>query len=274
MTFKRLESFGHLRDVDADAGTVTAVISTGNIARDGAGIDPKGWDFENFRKNPVVLWQHDDSVMPFARATEVLAHENELVARTRFDMEDPRAQALVRKIAGGFVNATSVRWLPRKTEMRSEGKGKDEKKTLWFIDQELLEYSFVSIPADPGAMIMRADGGAFNVNEYDSSDSYVAPQPLYGPFKSGTSQLADDLWRSLGVANDENKELRSTIADLEDRLRERNGTPDNKDRAAKMLAGYLARERPDISELITTALSRVTGKTPERIRQEMAGGGN
>ena len=114
--FKDLRSFGLLREINVEQGTVTSVIATDQVARDGAIIEPKGWDFSNYRLNPVVLWQHDDTAMPFARTAEgPFVTDKELIAKAQFDMEDPKAQEAVRKIAGGFINATSVRWLPTKT---------------------------------------------------------------------------------------------------------------------------------------------------------------
>lgn len=166
MSFQRLESFGQLREVDAEKGRVSSVISTGDIARDGAIIEPAGWDFTNYDLNPVVLWMHDASAMPFARTIEHKATKTKLVAEAQFDLDDPFALTLLRKIEQGFVNATSVRWLPKRTEIRKVGKGKDEREILVFLEQELLEWSFVTVPADPKALITRADGKPLSLVDY------------------------------------------------------------------------------------------------------------
>ena len=167
--FKDLRSFGLLREINVEQGTVTSVIATDQVARDGAIIEPKGWDFSNYRLNPVVLWQHDDKAMPFARTTEgPFVTDKELIAKAQFDMDDPMAKTAVRKISKGYINAMSVRWLPTKTEVREIGEGDDKREVLVFLEQELLEWSFVGIPSDPGAQILRADGEPFNPRDFSN----------------------------------------------------------------------------------------------------------
>ncbi len=176
-----LRSFGRIRaDEDGDSARVTAIISTGDIARDGAIIDPTGWDFSDYERNPVVLYGHDDGsggmfaagsgAMPVARTVEgPTAGKNEITATAEFDRDDEVAMRLLGKIRRGFINATSVRWLPIRTEWvekedteRHEG----EDKVLVFREQKLLEWSFVPIPADPGAVIQRSDGGVLDLDEF------------------------------------------------------------------------------------------------------------
>jgi len=156
-TPERLESRGLIRKIDEATMRVTSVISTGDVARDGAIIDPLGWDFTNYDRNPVVLWGHDDTVMPIARTVERHAGMDGLIATAEFDREDPGAQRLFGKVQRGFVNTASVRWLPKRTEVKrlADADG-HERDVLIFREQELLEWSFITIPADVGALIMRA----------------------------------------------------------------------------------------------------------------------
>jgi len=262
----RLESFGHLREVDTEAHRVTAVISTGDVARDGAIIESAGWDFDNYNKNPVVLWMHDDGAMPFARTVDLMATEKELIARAEFDMEDPLGAIAFRKISNGFVNSTSVRWLPKKTEVRIEGEDKDQRDILVFLEQELLEWSFVTIPADPSALIVRADGAPFSVTDYleptrrininlDFSgliggDAAAFAEELGNRIAGGRLQLGNGTYTPIDKANGH-----QDFAKLE-----------------KLLERHFERrsERPDVEEMIVASLSKATGKSPERIRQEMA----
>jgi HK97 family phage prohead protease len=243
---KRLESYGYLRDIDADSGRVTAIISTGDIARDGAIIDPAGWDFRNYDKNPVVLWMHDDSMPPFARTVERNAGEKKLTAVAEFDLDDPMGAEMFRKVKAGFVNATSVRWLPRKTEMMKVGKGKAEREVLVFREQELLEWSFVTIPADPKALIKRADGG-----DVDFTEFLPAPEPTPAP---EPEPIPDPEPEPEPVGSRRASNAYSHVG--------------------KQVAVYIANRalRPKVDDLIARVLARETGKTEQRIQEELRHG--
>lgn len=146
-------------------GAITAVISTGDVARDGAMIEATGWRLENYRRNPVVLYAHDDSSnasaaglavgMPIARTTDVHVEGGALVATAQFDMQDEFATKVFRKIRKGFINAVSVRWLPLAFERRKITADGAERNVLVFTRQEFLEWSVVPIPADPNALVAR-----------------------------------------------------------------------------------------------------------------------
>lgn len=267
----RLESFGLLREVDTEAGTVTAVISTGNIARDGAIIDPKGWDFSNYNNNPVVLWMHDDTSMPFARTIEgPRADGDELVAKAQFDMDDPQAVEALRKISKGYINATSVRWIPHASEMRKvrHGDGDGEEPVLVFTESELLEWSFVAIPADPGAVIVRSDGTALDVADYAQVIDPARKEP---ESVTTTTHGVADYFINFDMDAEGMKRISEEMAE---RLAERRSKPDDMELIEGAVAMYSARRssRKTPEEMAIDALSRATGKTPERLRRELVGG--
>jgi hypothetical protein len=179
-----------------------------------------------------------------------MATDKELVARAEFDMEDPLGAIAFRKISNGFVNSTSVRWLPKKTEVRTEGEGDDKRDILVFLEQELLEWSFVTIPADPSAMIVRADGAPFSAADYR--------EPTIDLNMAWLGELSP--------------------ADFQEQA-ERLYKPPNGHKPAvdikaleKLLVRHFERraERPDVEEMIVSSLSKMTGKSVERVRQEMA----
>lgn len=153
---ERLQTFGLVRKIDEDNRRVTVVVSTGDLARDDAVIQQDGWEFANYDKNPVVLWAHDDRALPIAKAVPSLRQvtANELIETHEF-ADHPFADTVWNQVKGGFVSATSVRWLPGKTEMKNV----NGRSVLVFTKgHELLESSYVPIPADPGCLVVRADG--------------------------------------------------------------------------------------------------------------------
>jgi hypothetical protein len=104
-----------------------------------------------------------------------MSSERETTAVIEFDPEDERAEALFSKVRRGFVNTMSVRWNPRKWESRKLDVDGEEREVVAFTDQELLEASFVSIPSDPGATVLRADGSRLNLADF--KDPEPAPEP-------------------------------------------------------------------------------------------------
>ena len=252
---ERLQSFGTLRAIDDERMTVQAVIATGDIARDDAIIDPKGWDFTNYMKNPVVLFNHNDfSGMPVARTIEgPTAGANEVIATAEFDREDPEAVRLYGKIKRGYINATSVRWNPLEWEWRDTGEGERKQRVLVFMRQELLEWSFVNIPADTGAVILRADGAGIDITQFTA------------PEDDPPSSRPDS----------EDAELPAPAPEDEEADRPDDRVLEALDAVATRLIKLLdARQNPpDVDGLVVTSLAKATGKTEERVRQELAAGG-
>lgn len=159
---ERLQTFGLIRAVDTEKRRVTAVVSTDAVARDGAIIEVAGWEIGHFGRNPVVLWAHDDRELPIARALETHAADHELIQVHEFATH-PRAEEVWTAVRDGFVHATSVRWLPGETDVR---KVNGRNVLVFTRGHQLLEVSYVPVPADPGAMVLRADGQPLDIRKY------------------------------------------------------------------------------------------------------------
>lgn len=148
VVYKRLDS----EVVGCDAPrTMKFVISTGAIDRDGDTIDPKGWILDSYKRSPVVLWSHDYSQLPIAKATNIQSTDKGLIAEVEFPEPGvhPFADTVYAMIKGGFLNATSVGFRGMEYDEASGRKGYDFKK------QELLEFSIVPVPANPEALAQR-----------------------------------------------------------------------------------------------------------------------
>jgi HK97 family phage prohead protease len=146
--------------VGAEDRALRFTISTGVVDREQDRVALAGWDLANFKRNPVVLWGHDASRLPIGRAFDIRIEDAALKASVEFIPSDtpeagPFAEAVYRLARGGFIAATSVGFRPIKWEYtRDQGRGADD----WFpgIDfeqQELVEFSVVTVPANPEALI-------------------------------------------------------------------------------------------------------------------------
>lgn len=136
---------------DPESRTLLFTISTGAVDRYGDVVDPEGWRLDAFRKNPVVLWAHDGGSLPVARADQVWIEDGALKANATFPAADlsPFADKVFRFLKGGFLFATSVGFMPIKWAW-NEDRGF---LAIDFIEQELLEFSVVSVPANPEVLI-------------------------------------------------------------------------------------------------------------------------
>jgi HK97 family phage prohead protease len=143
-----------------DLRALRFTISTGTVDREQDRIALAGWDLANFRRNPVVLWGHDADRLPIGRAFDLKIEDAALKASIEFiPSETPEggqfAESVYRLARQGFIAATSVGFRPLKWEYtRDQSRGADD----WFpgIDfdeQELVELSVVTVPANPEALI-------------------------------------------------------------------------------------------------------------------------
>jgi hypothetical protein len=124
----------------ADTGTFKVIISTSDEDRQGDSIDQSKWNLKNFENNPVVLWAHDYYSLPVGIATKIGVENGKLVAEGKFAPADlnPFAGQVAALYNAGFIKTTSVGYMQH------------EDGSL-----ELLEFSFVPVPANPYALSMR-----------------------------------------------------------------------------------------------------------------------
>lgn len=137
--------------------TLDFTISTGQIDRDGDTIAVDGWKLAPFRKNPVVLWAHNSSMPPIAKAKKVRVEDGKLKSSAVFVPPDLSDHDHI-KFSGmifdmfkqKFMNAVSVGFKPEEFSI-NEGRGGFLPTD--FIKQELLEFSPVPVPSNPGALV-------------------------------------------------------------------------------------------------------------------------
>ena len=133
---------------------VSFVASTANPDRYGDVINQAGWSLAKYRKNPVILLNHNANQLPIGRG-EVDVIDGQLMVDIEFDMDDPIAAEVARKTKDGFMGAVSVGFnaidsTPR--SMLSKDNPHYGKRGEYFERAELLEISIVTIPANGEAV--------------------------------------------------------------------------------------------------------------------------
>jgi len=136
----------------ADGGTFEVIISTADVDRAGESVSQDGWNLDNYKSNPVVLWAHNYSQLPIGVCDEISLQGGKLVAKGRFALH-AFAQDVRSLYDQKIVRATSVGFIPGDMEGNVI-------KTA-----ELLEFSFVPVPANPYALSL-AKSGELNVEEF------------------------------------------------------------------------------------------------------------
>lgn len=157
---KRIESRRrdgrHEDETKKDGGglTLSFVASTDAVDRYGDIVIQSGWNLENYRSNPIILFNHDQAALPIGAAKRVEVKDGRLEVDIKFDMNDPHAANIARKAEAGFLNAVSVGFQPLKSTPRNKLSKSDkawaEEGTI-FHSAELLEISVVTVPANPAA---------------------------------------------------------------------------------------------------------------------------
>ena len=133
------------------------VASTSAPDRYGDVIDQKGWLLGKYKKNPVILLNHNSNALPIGKG-DVKLVDGALQVDIEFDMEDPSAAEVARKTKSGYMSAVSVGFNPVDSVPRSQ-LPKDHtaygKKGMFFERAELLEVSIVTIPANGDAVAIK-----------------------------------------------------------------------------------------------------------------------
>lgn len=137
---------------------VRFVASDETVDRYGDIIRAAGWQLDNFRNNPVLLFGHQSRQLPVGRVEPIAVEGTRLIAHAEFapvGMSD-FADTVFAMVDGGFLNAVSVGFLP----LAMPTPIFDENKSLTgfeFNGQELLELSCVPVPANPNALQLARD---------------------------------------------------------------------------------------------------------------------
>lgn len=181
-------------------------ISTSAVDRDNDTISAAGWNLDNYRKNGVVLWAHDYRSLPIGKALQVGVEGGKLVATAEF-ADHEFANTVLRLIDGGFLRATSVGFRPTKYAINEERRGLD------FVEQELLEFSIVPVPANPEALIEARSAGIDLTVMKDWADTVLKAiaEPEPEP-KSAKSTLVVDI--DVTAARADVDALRAEVEDL------------------------------------------------------------
>tara|TARA_R100000655_G_scaffold37880_2_gene72629 strand:+ start:9068 stop:10261 length:1194 start_codon:yes stop_codon:yes gene_type:complete len=151
MQFKQIQIKKYSKQQD---DKVTFIASTDDVDRYSDIIDQDSWLLENYKNNPVILFNHNSQSLPIGRGHPRIEN-GKLMIDVEFDMEDELGAKIANKVKNGFMNAVSVGFNPKKAIERSDLPTEHKyygERGMFFQESELLEVSVVTIPANASAI--------------------------------------------------------------------------------------------------------------------------
>lgn len=139
---------------DGEDRTLVVKISTSTPDRSRDIVRPEGVQLDNYVKNPVVAFGHNYSGLSIGKTVDIQKVTEGIIAKVEFTPKGvyPLADQLYEMYKGGFMNAWSIGFIPKKWVDKEDG-GRD------FQEWELLEYSAVLVPDNPEALtLLRSKG--------------------------------------------------------------------------------------------------------------------
>lgn len=127
-----------LKSVDSN-GTFEVIASTQSKDRHGEIVLQEGIDITNYLKNPVILFAHDYDELPIGKATSVIKETDRLIIKGVFAPTE-EAQKIRVLYDAGFLKTVSIGFIAKEWEGNV------------ITVSELLELSFVAVPANPDAL--------------------------------------------------------------------------------------------------------------------------
>lgn len=130
------------------------VISDESIDRDNEKIIQSGWNFKNYKSNPVLLSNHDLDGFSHGKAVKISKDTNTKKTYVDFEFAPPEVSSVAdtyfKLYKNGYMNAVSVGFIPNQDKIVFGKSAKEPRVT--YNEQELYEVSLVTVPANANAL--------------------------------------------------------------------------------------------------------------------------
>ena len=138
-------------DDESSDATITFRASVESGDRAGDVIKADGWELDNYRLNPVLLWAHRHDLLPVGKSVDLWIENGALMATIEFAPTE-FAQQIHRLFKEGFLRGVSIGFRALKSSPRSRRNGSEHQRGTMFERQELLEISAAPVPMHPLAL--------------------------------------------------------------------------------------------------------------------------
>ena len=163
---------------------VIARISTVSVDRDGDVMLPSGADLSDYKKNPVVMFGHDQGAIPVGKAVAINTRSRDIVAKVVFAERPPEHPAAAewvpdtllwlfqQKVLSAFsvgFTITEAREADKRDRARF-GEGVRQVITDW----KLVEFSVVPVPSNQDALAMAVSKGGVRADSWTLTELEMA----------------------------------------------------------------------------------------------------
>ena len=206
-----------------------------------------GADLTEFRKNPIMLLNHNDWSLPIGRWENIRIEDGKILADPVFDMKDPQGSEVAGKVERDFVRMASIgAWPPE--EVSEDQFLKLPGQTLPTVTKwKVREASIVTIGANHNSLAFYdADGNTIDLTDAGTVIKLVDTNNFQNmPFKK-ILQLADSATQEEQVAA-----MRVVLSDR-DRLKTENVTLAG--RIDELNTSAKAKQKAESVELVDAAV--------------------
>lgn len=151
-------------DKEMPEGVVEIIASSESVDRYNTSVQLDGLDIDKYLKNPVVFYNHNSgNSLPIGRVISAYkdSEKRQLIAEIQFDLEDPFAAEVYRKVKAGFLNAASIGFI-----IDSDKVERTEEGVTRYNASELLEISIVGVPGNADAVALARDAVQLELSDY------------------------------------------------------------------------------------------------------------
>lgn len=158
----KLKSVFKSKDLDESKSTYTFVGTKEVMDRDGDIVMMDGIDFDNFNRNPIVLWGHDSREMPIGKVVAV--YQDVKKKETLFDIQfasTAKGQEVETLVAEGILKATSIGFLVKEYDYD------EELNAFKMTEIEIFEISVCNVPANQDALLVEESEKSIGTKDLD-----------------------------------------------------------------------------------------------------------
>jgi HK97 family phage prohead protease len=217
-----------------NAGDVlTFIASDETLDRMNEVIPIDSWDLKNFKKNPILLVNHDYAVQNIVGlAKNIRVEDKQLLFEPQFHGLTQLSLEVKALVEADILNTVSVGFMPK-------GPKKDGDK----ISNELFEISFVPVPANPSASRIKSimDEEKIDAEKKSAIDEWVKKS---GEGGGHMKPLVDELKAAAAPMDD----MRTMVDDLGTLAENMDQTMEDMMNAGKGMSGATEKEGRVLSE--------------------------